>query len=292
MASPKVEEKNNEIIKSNEYVQSSRLKTLNERKNYLLRLSIIPIVVCFIAFTRATIYRLILIPKECLGFGWYSSSSAEFSCDHRPLDFHAVLAVIWLLTFTFQTLSLMGNFNWFHRKLGSIGYPLAAFNVLAMLYLSMYDLLYPMEKTDRPKIFSIFMFLTAVKIGSALRNAYIAIQNKQIDDHMIWMFRSFITSFTTPVIRFYPLVLRKIAGDDCFQENRELFVMGSMYVAEMSCLTMYVMAQRKTQKVFLDSFMKSQIMVAVLVGAAELYWVQNHNLFLTGMLSCAIRKYF
>ena len=279
------------IVQVDEQVQPTRMKSLIARKDYILKLSVIPIVVCFIAFTRSTIYRLTRVPEGCKSFGWYSSSSAESSCDHKPLDWHASLAILWLITFTLQVFSLMGKLNWFHKFFGKFGLVFAVFNVLGMLYLSVYDLLYPMEKTDRPKVFSIFMFITAIKIGNALRKSMVALQKHDYDAHMIWMFRAFITSFTTPVIRFYPLVLRSLAGDDCFHENRHLFVMGSMFAAEILCTIMYILSQRYTQKVFMDRFMQTQIVVALLVGFAEFYWVQDHSLFLVAMTKCAVGKY-
>ena len=107
---------------------------------------------------------------------------------------------------------------------------------------------------------------------------------------MIWMFRGFITSFTTPVIRFYPMVLRLLAGDDCFRRNRDKFVMGSMFVSEVVSVILYSMAQKKTQPVFWSLFMKVQAVTFLYALVNEILFAAEHGTFVEGMVVCATEK--
>lgn len=263
-----------------------------DRKNYLLALSGLPVLICVIAFARSAVYRVTYKPEECKSFGWYSSSSGEFQCDYKPLDLHATFALAWLALFATQVCLLAFGKPAWHRRVGRIGLLIAFSNAAGMLWLAFQDTVNPMERTDRPPDFTPFMFLVAFKLTACLILSVWCIYSKErdVEGHMLWMFRGFITSFTTPVIRFYPLVLRLVAGDECFDEHRDKFVMGAMFVAEATCVLMYTMAQRKTQPVFWDTFMKLQMVTMVFATLKELRFASTHGLFIKGMMECALGK--
>jgi hypothetical protein len=154
-----------------------------------------------------------------------------------------------------------------------------------------------MEGTDRPSDFTPFMFLVAFKLTLCLSFSLKALikdkqGNRDIEQHMIWMFRGFITSFTTPVIRFYPLVLRLLAGQHCFEEHRHKMVMGAMFVSEVCSAFIYTLAQRKTQPKFWDNFMVLQAMTFAIATLKELRFATDHGLFISGMAQCAYNEQF
>lgn len=260
-----------------------------ERKNYLLSLSVMPIVVCVLAFARSAIYRITYTPSHCKSFGWYSSSSAEFQCDYKPLDIHATLALLWLAVFAIQVslIGALGKPLW-HRFFGRIGLVIAFANAIGMIYLAYKDVTDPMKKTDRPKDFTPFMFLVAFKVSACLAISVRCLYSKgrDIEGHMLWMFRTFVCSFTTPVIRFYPMVLRMLAGKNCFEANRDRFVMGAMFVSEMTCIVLYSLAQKQTRTTFWDGFMKLQFLTFLLATANEARFAWTHGLFIGGMAQC------
>ena len=269
----------------------------------LLRLSYVPILVCVIAFARAAVYRLHgTIQREkggCQRYGWYSSSSAEFQCDHKPLDIHATLALLWLAVYATQVLLLATDNHAWHRRLGRLGLVVAILNCTGMFLLAVAEL-HPdtaMSQTDRPDDFTPFMFLVATKVsicvGLSIVSLYGKSKGRDLEGHKLWMFRAFLSSFTTPVIRFYPLVLRLLAGTDCFQQNREKFVMGSMFVSELVCVVVYTMAQRQTRprEKFWDLFMKLQVVTFIAALGKEMMFASAHGMFIIGMAQCAAEKY-
>ena len=264
-----------------------------DRKSYILSLSYVPIAICVLAFARSAWYRITVTPDECRSFGWFSSSSGEFQCDHKPLDWHASLALGWLATFALQVAFLTANKNPWHKTFGKfIGMAIAFGNAIGMFYLAIYDSIHPMAKTDRPDDFTPFMFLVACKFSISLGLATKAIVSKErnVEQHMLWMYRAFITSFTTPVIRFYPAILRHLAGTDCFQEHREKFVMGAMFVSELVCVILYTLVQLKTQTKFWDIFMKLQVLTFVFAFLKEVRFASIHGVFLLGMAECFTKK--
>lgn len=283
------QEENTKSGPSNQHM----LPKYRDRKQYLLKLSYVPVTICVVAFARAAFYRLIQYhPAACRRFGWYSSSSGEFTCDHKPLDFHAKSALIWLATFAIQVVLLAagGRLASYHKYIGRIGMIGAFVNAGGMFWLAVHDLRYPMKDTDRPSDFTPFMFLVAVKLTLCLSLSLRALLQKperDIERHMIWMFRGFITSFTTPVIRFYPLVLRTIAGQDCFEMHRDKMVMGAMFVSEICSAFIYYLAQKNTQPTFWDTFMKLQGLTLVFASLKELRFVAEHGTFIAGMAQCA-----
>eukprot|EP00934_Nitzschia_sp_Nitz4_P007366 Nitzschia sp. Nitz4//scaffold20_size174350//16316//17167//NITZ4_002078-RA/size174350-processed-gene-0.85-mRNA-1//-1//CDS//3329541737//7356//frame0 len=270
------------------------LEKHRDRKNFLLSLSFTPILICVLAFARSAVYRIMYTPPECSRFGWFSSSSGEFTCDHKPLDFHATLALAWLGVFSLQVALMAFGQNRLHKLFGKVGFAIAFLNAGGMFWLAIHDTLHPMEKTDRPSDFTPFMFLVAVKLTLCLIFAVAAVVSKtyyDIENHFIWIFRGFITSFTTPVIRFYPAVLRHLAGQDCFEANRGKFVMGAMFVSELTCVVLYSLAQLRTRREFWDTFMKLQVLTFLAAAVKEYQFAEDHGLFISGMIGCAAEKY-
>lgn len=134
------------------------------------------------------------------------------------------------------------------------------------------------------------MFLVAVKLTVCLVLSLKAIYDRKVEDHFLWIYRGFITSFTTPVIRFYPAVLRHLAGDDCFQANRDKFVMGAMFVSELVCVVIYVLVQLKTRKEFWDTFMEIQVVIFAFALLKEIRFAATHGTFIHGVVQCALDK--
>jgi hypothetical protein len=274
--------------------KSPLLQKHRDRKRYLLQLSYVPVAICLIAFAKSAAYRVTTLPEHCRSFGWYSSSSGEFQCDYRPLDVHATLALLWLAVYSAQVALLSVDKSAWHRLFGRLGLVVAALNAVGMFGLAISDVVHPMERTDRPPDFTPFMFLVAGKVSTCLGLSVYCLFGKNerdVEGHMMWMYRTFICSFTTPVIRFYPLILRLAAGDDCFQRHRDKFVMGAMFVSELVCVVMYAAAQRKTQIQFWDTFMKLQAVTFLLAAVKEIAFATEHGMFVTGMIQCAADKY-
>eukprot|EP00977_Amphora_coffeiformis_P021236 scaffold9085_cov215-Amphora_coffeaeformis.AAC.4 len=299
MSETAAKKKHGETAPSSSGLSSTRLLSYldkhRDRKQYLLTMSAIPILICVLAFGRSAYYRVTYKPPECRNFGWFSSSSGEFQCDHKPLDLHATLALMWLATFSIQVILMYAGFNQAHRLFGKLGFVLAFANALGMFWLAIQEAFYnPMPRTDRPPDFTPFMFLVAFKLTVCLVFAVTAVAdktNRNIEEHMLWIYRGFITSFTTPVIRFYPAVLRHLIGDDCFQDNRDKFVMGAMFVSELVCAVVYSMVQLRTRRVFWDVFMKVQALTFVAALVKEIQFAARHGTFVGGMLVCAVDKF-
>lgn len=268
------------------------LEKHRDRRNFLLKLSYVPVVVCVLAFARSAFYRITYNPPECQSFGWFSSSSGEFQCDHKPLDFHAICALLWLGIYACQVVFLSLGWNSWHKAFGKLGFIGAFVNAGGMFWLAIHDYLHPMEKTDRPADFTPFMFLVAFKLTACLIMSWLAVTEHQYENHFLWMFRGFITSFTTPVIRFYPAVLRHLAGQECFQQNRDKFVMGAMFVSEVVCVVLYSLAQKRCRKQFWDVFMKLQLLTFAFSLFNEVRFAETHGVFFWGMAQCAVDKYF
>ena len=266
------------------------LPTHHERRSYMVRLSQAPILICILAFAKSTVYRLLNPPAECKSFGWYSSSSGEFNCDHKSLDSHAVLALLWLAVFAIQVNLLSFGFKKAHRFFGKLGFVVALLNVGGIFRLAIHEALYPMEKTDRPHSFTPFMFLVGIKLSVCLFLSMRAIVNKDYEDHMLWIFRGFVTTFTTPIIRAYPALLRMMTGDDCFQAHRDKFVMEAMFVAEVVCCGLFYLAQKNVPKNFWDIFAKLQVLTFVAAAVKQVEFASEHGSFLVGVAQCALDK--
>ena len=86
------------------------------------------------------------------------------------------------------------------------------------------------------------------------------------------------------------MVLRKLAGQECFERNRHKFVMGAMFVAETTCLVLYSLAQKHTRPVFWDTFMKIQILTFAVAAAKQYQFQSTHGLFISGMCECFMEQ--
>jgi uncharacterized membrane protein len=251
-----------------------KLPTLKLRMRYLTNLSLMPCFICFLAFTRSFIYRYIKAPPPfidevsmtCSKFGWLNNASIRMTCNNRPLDIHATLAMTWLTLFTLQTLTRKFHFNKIHKYLGIVGQPIAVINCVGMIQLTLFDIISPM-KTERPPIFTPFMFLTACIIFVCLYQSWLGLRATpmDVDMHALWIVRAFLMSFTTPIIRFYPIVLRYIFSTACIKDEMSLntWVIGSMTVAATLTLYLFWLANKACLDDPVDNFLKGFIVFEV-----------------------------
>jgi hypothetical protein len=151
-----------------------------DRRNYILQGSIIPIAICMIAFARSAFYHLTLLPAKCRSFGWYLScllpakcrsfgwylsATGDFQCNYTPLNLHATAALLWLAIFDIQAgLLLAGKLLW-HRAIGKLGLVGAFWNAVGMFWLAYQDTIKPMDKkTDHPPAFTPLLFVVAFNL--------------------------------------------------------------------------------------------------------------------------------
>ena len=231
--------------------------------------------------------------NTCKQFGWYNSGNGSFACDHKPLNFHAITALIWLLIFAIQVgllvalpTKISGKIHKYFGRLGMIG---AFISAGGMFGLALHDVFHPMENSDRPSNFTPVMFVTGLKIVICLVMSTYAImkKNRNIDQHMIWIFRAFISSFGPPVMRVYPLILRRILdGEECFEANRHKGVMGAMFVSQITGSILFFIAQRYTQTKFWDGFIMFQTVAVIFSLCQEFIFASEHGTFLGGMIQC------
>jgi hypothetical protein len=132
-----------------------RLPAFKDRVKFIVNLSLTPILICCVVFTRAFICRFIAAPDKhagvdmkCSRFGWLDNAQVRMTCNHRPLDIHATLALMWLALCTVQTLAVKCNFCKVHKFVGKHVRFIAVANFGGMVLMSVYDLLFhPMETT-------------------------------------------------------------------------------------------------------------------------------------------------
>ena len=209
------------------------LPTSNERIDFIANISMGPCIICSLTFLQSFLYRFfntggkfvgfgnqLVYAKNCTEYAWLSNGAFEVVCNHKPLDFHAIFAIAWLLTFTVQVLLIIANLPGFHRVSRKFGAVLGIINIIGMIQLSLWDWFFPMENTPRPSMFTPFMWFICVETLYCLYNGMVAIHKRKFDEHSLWIFRAFIKTFSTPLIRFYPLVLRYFFGTDCMAKNR------------------------------------------------------------------------
>jgi hypothetical protein len=279
-----------------------RAKTQQARLDVIVNLALGPCLICFLAFTRPVLYRAfgiggkfvdvvhgvedVVITKKCPKFAWLNNADFKVTCDHRPLDIHGVLAVAWLILFTAQCLMIKFRFRAFHKLVGKGGMWIALVNIMGMLFLSVYDVFYPMEDTSRPRIFNLFMWNLTAQMFIYLKSSYEALQKHDIEMHALWMFRAFVKSFTTPVMRFYPLVLRYFFGTKCSELNREKAVMGSVGICLLFIVPLSWFSNVYVLKEPMDKYMKSTIGMAVVTLCLEAVWFYHKGFYITGMFQC------
>ena len=284
------------------------LPTKDQRINYLVNVSIMPCLICFLAFTRSVIWRFFKEPPPvfegvdmtCSKFGWLNNASIRMTCNNRPLDIHATLAFLWLTLYTVQTMFQKFGMKKAHRVVGKFGFILAILNVFGMVLLATYDIFYPME-TERPPEFTWFMFMTAAIILYCIIRSLLYVNfvpnlitskkyPRDVEKHALWMCRAFLMSFTTPVIRFYPLILRYIFSTECIKKEESLttWVLGSMIVASTLTLVIFWLVNRNLMenKEPVDWFFMG--FVGFEVMAIIIYMLQSFRdgIFIVHMAEC------
>jgi hypothetical protein len=273
-----------------------RLPTFKDRVNFLANLTLTPILICYVAFTRSFIYRFISTPEKyagvdmkCSRFGWLNNAAVRMTCNHRPLDIHATLAMMWLALYTIQTLAIRFNFRKTHKFVGKYLGWIAAVNVGGMVLMSVYDLFVPME-TDRPNIFGPIMVATAVFVSLCVFMSGKALQAtpRDLDQHILWIVRAFLVSFSTPIIRFYPIVLRHIFSTECIQqkENLETSVIGATTVAVLVCQYLFWLANRACLKDPVDSFLTFFGAFATFIVVVDIHQTLTKGFFFWNMYKC------
>ena len=269
------------------------LPTLQQRKNFLLKMSYMPVAVCFISFGKAAVNRILSFHNnKCQKFGWYSSANGDVICDHKLMDFHAITALMWLAIFVIQVLVLIWKKPKWHKYFGRLGMVGAFVTVGGMFWIAIQDMFHPIEDTDRPPHFTKFMVIVAATMMIFLIMSTYALMKKKrdIDQHMIWIFRSFVTSFSTPMVRLYPLLLRVALGQSCLDMNRHRIAIESVFVSKLTIVLVYVIAQRYTQPKFWDMYMKFQFVTMMLSIFENFRYASEHGSFLSGMVQCALQQ--
>jgi len=287
-------------IKTNPF----RLPTVKARLDALCILALFPVVVCFAAFTRPVIYRItgglhggtfkdvlhktedVDVGRPCKRQGWLNNAMFVVTCDNTSLDIHSVLAVTWLLLFTTQIFFIKYNFRKFHKQLGKFGMPIAFVNALGMMQFAAYDFFYPMEYTTRPAAFTPFMWFLSVEMILYLKSSYDALQSHDIQMHSLWMYRAFCKSFSTPVMRFYPMVLRYFFGTQCATLNGEKAVFAAMSVAAVFITGLSYIANVLVLEQPMDKFMKTTIIKSAITLLIDLVFASSKGMFITGMYTC------
>ncbi len=151
------------------------------------------------------------------------------------LAIHAPLACMWLSVYAIQCVLMYMKRGDLHKFFGRfVAMPVGFANIFGMFFFCYWDYVHHMPDSPRPPAFSPFMFIVACVMLQCLTQAVIAIRRGDTCMHKIWVYRCFMWSFTTPVIRLYPFVLRTVFGQDCFETVRDEMVMGAMLVAALT----------------------------------------------------------
>jgi len=281
------------------------LKNVQDRLNVLCNLSLFPVAVCFLAFTRPVIYRLsgglkggdfvdvgsgnkehVSIGQPCKRFGWINNAQFTVTCDNRSLDIHAVLACVWLVLFSVQIFAIKYNFRGFHKQVGKFGMPIAFLNAFGMMQFAAYDFFFPMEYTSRPAVFTPFMWFLSVEMILYLKESYMALQKHDIGMHSLWMYRAFVKSFSTPVMRFYPMALRYAFGTECANLNKHKGVFAAMTVAAVFISALSYIANLYCLKQPMDKFMRTTFIKTAVTILVEVILAANSGSFIYGMFKC------
>lgn len=260
-----------------------KISTQKGRILYLTNISLMPCLICYLAFTRSFIYRFFGHPAtldgvsmECSKFGWLNNASIRMTCNNRPLDIHATLALSWLSLYSVQAVLQKFNFTEAHKKVGKYLGFIAFINIIGMLQLATYDIISPMV-TERPPVFTPFMFGTAIIMSWCLYESYSGLYStpRDIDRHAMWMTRGFLMSFTTPVIRFYPIVLRYIFSTNCIKQQQALdtWVIGSMTVSCVLSLYLFYLVNKACLEDPMDIFLQG--FIAFTAGAFVIDMIQS-----------------
>mmetsp|Transcript_44614 Transcript_44614/g.94941 ORF Transcript_44614/g.94941 Transcript_44614/m.94941 type:complete len:300 (+) Transcript_44614:153-1052(+) len=281
-----------------------RIPTLKGRLDVLCNLLLAPVTICLMLFTRPVLYRLFgvglhfvdilnnrkwdVVIAQCKGYGWINQATLKVTCEHRPLDVHAILAMVWIGVFGFQLVTIKLNFRRFHKMAGQAGFALASMNTLGSLFLVMHLALYPIETaSNKPLLFAPFMWFVAMDMLFCLKRGYDAIGKHDIDEHSLWLYRAFMGSFTTPVLRFYPLVVRYIFGTECVRLNKPRLLIGAVFVGLSFLFGATYVANRKVLKEPFDGYLAVRLVVCLLGVVAESLFVKKHGgTFIQGVHEC------
>lgn len=276
---------------------SKRLPTHKARVMYLTNISLLPCLICFLAFSRSFIYRYIKTPPDtlegvdikCEKYGWLNNASIRMTCENRPLDIHATLALSWLVLYTTQALLMKFNLRKLHMATGKLLGVVAVINVVGMLQLSTMDIINPMV-TERPPIFTPFMFGTAIIMSWCLYESYSGLWSvpRDMDRHALWITRCFLMSFTTPVIRFYPLVLRYVFSTACIKQKLSLdtWVIGSMTVSCLLSLWFFYLVNKACLDQPFDIFLNGFIAFTAVAFVIDLIQTIKMGTFIGHMYQC------
>lgn len=226
---------------------------------------------------------------QCSRFGWLNNASIRMTCDNRPLDIHATLAISWLSLYTLQAILQKFKLWNVHKKVGKYLGFIAVINVVGMLQLATYDIVSPMV-TERPPVFTPFMFGTAVIMIWCLYESYqgLAASPRDVDRHILWICRAFLMSFTTPVIRFYPIVLRYIFSTACIKQQQALdtWVIGSMTVSCVLSLYLFYLVNKACLEEPFDLFLNGFIAFTGVAFIIDIIQTWNKGTFIGHMYKC------
>jgi hypothetical protein len=181
---------------------------VTERKYFVLKVSVFLIVICVLAFAGSDFKRIVdaTAGGKCSLFGWFNNASSLTKCFYQPRDVHASVALMWLTCFAIQDcVLLLFNANSFHKSFRQIAFGIALVNVGAMLVLAYVDYTNPTEGSHRPPTFAPMMFSIVIAFLICLIQSFVGTVNRNLDAQILWMYRAFMTSFTTPMIRFSAL---------------------------------------------------------------------------------------
>jgi len=229
----------------------------------------------------------------CKQYGWYNNGTVNMECDKLSLDIHATLALMWLFFFTIQAFAIRFGFKKFHMIAGLYYiFPVAFLNVFGMAIITGAEM--STSKSTRPKEFYPFMILTMILIIFCLFKSALALFpqsagfERNVDNHTLWIVRAFLVSFTTPIMRLYPITMRTLFSTNCIrqQESMEVFLIASMTVSVI-VTTYFVWLQNKAvlENPF-DPWMKSIFVIFVIAFTVDIIQAVRKGYFFYHMIKC------
>jgi hypothetical protein len=111
---------------------------------------------------------------------------------------------------------------------------------------------------------------------------------RDLDQHILWIVRAFFVSFTTPIIRFYPIVLRHIFSTECVKqkENLETSVIGATTVAVLFCTYLNWLANKAYLKEPVDLFFMFFSAFTTFVVVVDVQQTLTKGFFFWNMYKC------
>jgi len=229
----------------------------------------------------------------CKQFGWYNNGTVNMACDKKALDIHATLALMWLFFFTIQAMAIRFGFKKFHMIAGLYYFfPVAMINVFGMAIITGSEI--GNAKSTRPREFYPFMILTMILIIFCLFKSFLALFpqsagfERSVDNHTLWIVRAFLVSFTTPVMRLYPIAMRMLFSTACVrqQESLEVFLIASMTVS-IVVTTYFAWLQNKAvlENPF-DPWFKAVLLIFGFGFLVDIIQTVNKGYFFYHMIKC------